>query len=218
MILRFFDILFSVAGLILLLPILIFIGIAIKIDSRGPVIFKQYRVGQFGKEFEIWKFRSMISQYSPNTLQLTMGLTDSRITRSGYFLRKYKLDELPQLMNVFHGKMSIVGPRPEVPKYVKYYTNDEKKVLLIKPGITDWASLIYIHEDELLQKSTDLEKDYINDLMRKKLKLNALYFNNYNIKNYFKIIYYTIVSLLGFENKHLESLTLNTSPKNKNSN
>jgi lipopolysaccharide/colanic/teichoic acid biosynthesis glycosyltransferase len=154
---RFFDILFSVCGLLLCLPLFILIAIAISLDSRGGVFYSQLRVGRHGRDFRLLKFRSMRID-SDQKIGLTIGSRDSRITPAGYYLRRFKLDELPQLINVFTGEMSLVGPRPEVRKYVDMYTPEQRRVLDVKPGITDYASLEYINENEILGKSSHPEK------------------------------------------------------------
>ena len=188
---RLFDILFSFFGLILLSPLLILVAIWIKIDSGGPVLYRQIRVGLNGIDFGLLKFRSMRINADKAGL-LTVGGRDSRITNAGYYLRKYKIDELPQLINVLMGDMSLVGPRPEVRKYVNLYNELQKKVLLVKPGITDMASIAYKKENELLAGSPDPEKTYIGEIMPEKLKLNMIYIENPGLINYFKIILKTI--------------------------
>ena len=192
---RFFDILLSILSILLLLPIFIIISILIKIDSNGPIFFKQFRVGINATLFQIIKFRTMKINKKNNS-NLTISTRDPRITKIGYVLRKFKIDELPQLFNVFIGNMSFVGPRPEVPEYVKYYNEQEKNILNIKPGITDWASIKYIDENSILSKSDNPEKIYISKIMKEKLSLNKYYLNNYNLKTYFKIIFITIFSII----------------------
>jgi lipopolysaccharide/colanic/teichoic acid biosynthesis glycosyltransferase len=192
---RFFDFLFSFLGLILLFPFLFFIGLIIKLTSKGPVFYKQSRVGLNGIDFNVLKFRTM-NINSDKLGLITVGDHDPRITTVGYFLRKYKLDELPQLLNVIIGEMSLVGPRPEVRKYVEQYTTEQKKVLTIRPGITDWASINYKDENVILGESSDPEKDYIFKIMPDKLNYNFIYINNYGSLEYFKIIFTTIWSIL----------------------
>ena len=192
---RFSDILFSFMGIVIFSPILIIISIAIKLDSQGPVFFKQKRVGKDSKDFNLIKFRSMRVDSDKKGL-LTVGNKDSRITSVGYFLRLYKLDELPQLFNVIKGDMSLVGPRPEVRKYVDLYTNNQKKVLKVRPGITDYASIEYIDENDVLSKSVNPEKTYVEEIMPRKIELNMKYINNYNLGNYFIIIFKTFSSIL----------------------
>ena len=192
---RFFDFILSLVGLVVLAPIFIVLAILIKIDSKGPVFYKQVRVGQNGIDFGLFKFRSMVVDADKKGL-ITVGGRDPRITRSGYFIRKYKLDELPQLINVLLGDMSLVGPRPEVRKYVKLYTDEQQKVLSVKPGITDYASIEYMDENEILGKSNDPEKTYIEEIMPEKIKYNMKYINNKNLFEYFKIILLTVLKIV----------------------
>lgn len=192
---RFFDFILSLVGLVVLAPILIVLAIWIKIDSKGPVFYKQVRVGQNGIDFGLFKFRSMVVDADKKGL-ITVGGRDPRITRSGYFIRKYKLDELPQLINVLVGDMSLVGPRPEVRKYVDLYTYEQQKVLSVKPGITDYASIEYMDENEILGKSSDPEKTYIEEIMPEKIKYNMKYIQNKNVSEYFKIIFLTLLKIV----------------------
>ena len=192
---RFFDFILSLVGLVVLAPIFIVLAIWIKIDSKGSVFYKQVRVGQNGIDFGLFKFRSMVVDADKKGL-ITVGGRDPRITRSGYFIRKYKLDELPQLINVLVGDMSLVGPRPEVRKYVDLYTDEQQKVLSVKPGITDYASIEYMDENEILGKSSDPEKTYIEDIMPEKIKYNMKYINNKNLFEYFKIILLTVLKIV----------------------
>lgn len=187
---RFFDILFSAIGLLILSPLLLIIALLIKISSKGPVFYKQSRVGLLNIDFLVWKFRTMKVNSDKNGL-LTVGGRDPRITGIGYYLRKYKLDELPQLFNVLFGTMSIVGPRPEVRKYVDLYTTEQQKVLSVRPGITDWASIIYRDENIILEKSEDPERDYIHLILPDKIKYNLIYIGNQSVNEYFKIIFNT---------------------------
>ena len=188
---RLLDFLFSFLGLILLSPFFLLIAFFIKISSSGPVLYKQSRIGLNGLEFDVFKFRSM-RQNSDKLGLITVGGRDPRVTPVGYYLRKYKLDELPQLINVLTGDMSLVGPRPEVKKYVDLYTIDQKKVLSIRPGITDWASIYYRDENVILGQSADPEKDYIVKVMPDKLKYNLIYIENFGFLEYFKIIFSTL--------------------------
>ena len=192
---RFFDFILSLVGLVVLAPIFIVLAIWIKIDSKGPVFYKQVRVGQNGINFGLFKFRSMVVDADKKGL-ITVGGRDPRITRSGYFIRKYKLDELPQLINVLLGDMSLVGPRPEVRKYVELYTDEQQKVLSVKPGITDYASIEYMDENEILGKSNDPEKTYIEEIMPEKIKYNMKYIQNKNVSEYFKIIFLTLLKIV----------------------
>ncbi len=163
----------------------------IVLESRGGVFYKQERIGLHRKPFKLYKFRSMFPDADKKGL-LTVGSRDARITKAGYYIRKFKLDELPQLINVLIGEMSIVGPRPEVKKYVDLYNEAQLKVLDVKPGITDWASLQYFEESDLLSKSVDPDKTYIEEIMPAKLKINLLYVTNHNLLEDIKIILLTI--------------------------
>lgn len=180
MIKRLFDIFFSGAMIALLSPVLAGIAVYVALDSRGGVFFRQVRVGRDGRTFKLWKFRTM-RPMSEGSGQLTIGANDMRITNAGKLLRKYKIDELPQLLNVLVGEMSMVGPRPEVPKYVAMYSPEQKKVLSIRPGITDHASLHYFEENELLAKSKEPEKTYIEEIMPSKLALNLAYVERHSL-------------------------------------
>ncbi len=191
---RLFDILASAIGLLLLLPILLLLSVLILLDSRGGVFYKQVRVGKNNVDFELFKFRTMRPQSDAKGL-ITVGARDPRITSIGYYLRKYKLDELPQLINVLLGNMSLVGPRPEVRKYVSMYNAEQLKVLSVKPGITDLASLQYFDENEILGKSQNPDKDYIETIMPAKLALNLQYINNQGMMSDVKIIVQTIARI-----------------------
>jgi lipopolysaccharide/colanic/teichoic acid biosynthesis glycosyltransferase len=171
---RLFDFILSFIGFILLIPVFSIVAILIKLNTPGPVFFFQERIGLNGKPFMIYKFRSMIVNKKNNSL-ITVGNHDSRITKVGYYLRKYKLDELPQLCNVIIGDMSLVGPRPEVSKYVDLYTIYQRVVLDLKPGITDMASIKYRNENEILAKELKPEEFYINQIMPDKIRINLLY-------------------------------------------
>ena len=195
---RFFDIIVSLIGIIILGIFLIIISIIIKCTSEGPVFFKQIRVGKSGKEFKIFKFRTMVVNAESLGTQITIG-KDKRITKIGHFLRKYKIDELPQLFNVFIGEMSFVGPRPEVPKYVAMYNETQREVLSVRPGITDLASIRYRNENEILgrAKNADEAEDmYINEIMPDKLKLNLEYIEKNNVFYDIYIIFKTIIICL----------------------
>ncbi len=193
---RSFDILLSVIGLLILFPLLIVITIAILLDSKGGAFYHQRRVGRQGNEFRLHKFRTM-KPYSDSLGLLTIGGKDPRITKIGYSLRKYKLDELPQLFNVLKGEMSFVGPRPEVKKYVNLYTEEQRKVLTIRPGITDYASLEYFNENDVLAESSNPEQTYIEEIMPAKLTLNTKYLKDTSLKTDLKIIYATILRIVG---------------------
>ena len=166
---RSFDLLFTIPGLVLLSPVFVVLAVWIKTDSPGPVFFRQERVGLKGKPFYIFKFRTMIINAEKYGRQITVG-EDKRVTTSGAFLRRYKLDELPQLLNIFRGEMSLVGPRPEVPRYVKEYsTADREQVLSVLPGITDYAAIEYKDENEILGRAMDPEKAYIEEVLPVKI-------------------------------------------------
>lgn len=192
---RAFDILFSATLIVVLLPLGIIVCLWIVFDDFGSPFFVQQRVGLGGKNFGLIKFRSM-RKNAESKGQLTVGMKDNRITRSGYYIRKYKIDELPQLVNVFLGEMSVVGPRPEVPKYVSLYNEKQKNVLNIKPGITDFASIEYVRENELLSVSSDPEKTYIEEIMPAKLELNLKYLREQSFLTDMKIILQTIKAIL----------------------
>jgi lipopolysaccharide/colanic/teichoic acid biosynthesis glycosyltransferase len=192
---RLFDIFFSFTGIIFLFPVFLVIVILIAITSKGGVFYFQKRVGKNNFDFNLYKFRTMHVNADKKGL-LTVGGRDPRITKVGYYLRKYKLDELPQLLNVFFGSMSLVGPRPEVRKYVDLYTEEQKKVLTVKPGITDYASLEYFSENELLGKSDNPEQTYINEIMPAKLALNMRYINEAGIATDLKIILETLKKIV----------------------
>lgn len=187
---RLFDLIISVIGMIVLFPLLLVISVFIVLESEGGVLFQQERVGKNGIIFRIIKFRTMVPDQSDNRLLTTVN--DQRITRTGKFLRAYKLDELPQLFNVIAGDMSIVGPRPEVPVYVKCYTEEQKQILTIKPGITDLASIEFSNEGEILAEAENPERYYVEKIMPRKIKLNMVYLKDRTINNYFKIIFATI--------------------------
>jgi len=192
---RLFDIVFSLVLIVVLLPIGFVVSIWIVLDDFGSPFFVQQRVGLGGRNFGLLKFRSM-RKNAESKGQLTVGMKDNRITRSGYFIRKYKIDELPQLVNVFLGEMSVVGPRPEVPKYVLLYNEEQQNVLSIKPGITDFASIEYVRENELLSASSEPEKTYIEEIMPAKLELNLKYLREQSFLTDMKIILQTIKAIL----------------------
>jgi len=178
-------------GLIILLPVFILISICIAVDSRGGIFYLQNRVGKKGVDFRLWKFRTMKTGSHHKGL-LTVGQKDSRITRVGFFLRKYKLDEFPQLFNVLKSEMSLVGPRPEVRKYVDLYSTEQMKVLSVKPGITDLASIEYANENEILGRSPHPDKTYIEEIMPAKILLNMKFIEQPTLRNYLFIILKTI--------------------------
>ena len=187
---RLFDIVASGLGLLILCPIFIIVAIWIKLDSKGPVFYRQVRVGRYNKDFRIFKFRSMRIGSDKGSL-VTIGGRDPRVTRSGYFIRKFKIDELPQLINVFIGNMSLVGPRPEVRHYVNYWTPEQMRVLDVRPGITDPASIRFRNENELLEQAEDPEKYYIEVIMQDKIKLYLEYVENASFWYDIKLIFQT---------------------------
>lgn len=187
---RIFDILVSGIGLLCLSPLLLIVAIWIKLDSPGPVFYRQVRVGRYNKDFHIFKFRSMRIGSDKGSL-VTIGGRDPRITRSGYFIRKFKIDELPQLINVLVGDMSLVGPRPEVRHYVNYWTPEQMHVLDVRPGITDPASIKYRNENELLAQAEDPEKYYIEVIMQEKIKLYLEYAEKSSFWYDIKLIFQT---------------------------
>lgn len=192
---RFFDIIFSLVGIIVLIPIYLIIAIAISSDSKGGVIYRQKRTGKGNIPFDVMKFRTM----RPDSFAkgaLTVGDRDPRVTKVGYYLRKYKLDELPQLFNVLFGDMSFVGPRPEVEKYTRLYNQDQRKVLSVRPGITDYASIKYRNESELLAKSENPEKTYIDVIMPEKLNINLAYIKDNSVFKDVKIIFETFLAII----------------------
>ncbi|WP_452230256.1 sugar transferase [Lacinutrix sp. MEBiC02404] len=195
MIKRLFDLFFSLFGLVILFPILLVIAIFIKLESKGSIFYRQTRVGKNSKDFKIFKFRTMFVGADKKGL-LTLGDNDSRVTKVGYFLRKFKLDEMPQLINVLQGTMSFVGPRPEVRKYVEFYSNEDCEILQVKPGITDYASIAFRDEAELLKDTDNPEKLYIEDIMPKKIALNKMYIDNPSVFTDIKIIMKTFLSIL----------------------
>jgi lipopolysaccharide/colanic/teichoic acid biosynthesis glycosyltransferase len=192
---RLFDIVSSLLGLLFLFPILILISSVIVATSRGGVFYSQTRVGKNQKYFNLLKFRTM-KPNSEKAGQLTVGNNDSRITGIGRVLRKLKLDEIPQLFNVIRGEMSIVGPRPEVPKYVDLYSEEQLKVLSVRPGLTDLASIEFINENEILGNSENPEKEYVEVIMPKKLRLNIQYIENQTFLGDIKLIFKTFGKIL----------------------
>ena len=192
---RFFDILFSIIGLVLLSPLFTVLYLLIRIESQGGGFYSQKRIGKNGKPFKLFKFRSMRIGSDKKGL-ITIGEKDNRITKTGFILRKYKLDELPQLWNVFIGDMSLVGPRPEVKKYTDLYTEEQKQVLQVRPGITDWASIKYVDENKILGESKDPDDAYVNLIMPNKIKLNMVYIQHQTLGEYFKIIFTTFKEIV----------------------
>lgn len=192
---RIFDVILSVIGIVLLAPFYIIVSLFIMTDSKGGILYKQERVGLNGRIFKVFKFRTM----RPDSFSkgaLTVGSRDPRITNIGYYLRKYKLDELPQLFNVLFGEMSFVGPRPEVKKYTDLYNDEQKKVLSVLPGITDYASIKFRNENDLLSASDTPEKLYIEQIMPEKLDLNMKYIKDNNVFKDVKIIFDTFYTII----------------------
>lgn len=202
------DVFLSALGLLFLSPVFICISILIKWDSKGSVFFAQQRVGRNNNDFFIYKFRTM-SINAQKYGALTVGSNDHRITKVGYYLRKYKLDELPQLFNVFIGQMSLVGPRPEIRKYVNLYTDEQKKVLSVRPGITDHASIKYRKESDLLKTVQNPEAFYINEILPEKIELSKYYIDNMSIANYIGLIIKTFLPA----GKFTQAQKDNTEPK-----
>lgn len=192
---RLFDIVASACGLMLLSPLFLVVAIWIRLDSKGPVFYRQLRVGRNNKDFRIYKFRSMRIGADSGSL-VTIGGNDPRVTRSGYIIRKYKIDELPQLINVLIGDMSLVGPRPEVRHYVNYWTPSQMRVLDVRPGITDTASIRYSNENELLAQAQDPEDYYINVIMQDKIRLYLEYVDNVSFCNDIKLIFQTFKAII----------------------
>ena len=192
---RLFDLIFSLIGLITCLPLLIFITILIKLDSKGSVFFIQKRVGKNFKLFNLYKFRTMVADASQRGLQITAD-GDPRITRVGRFLRKTKIDELPQIINVLKGDMSFVGPRPEVPKYVEMFRDDYKNILKVKPGITDYAAIEFRNEENVLKKFENPEEGYIKEVLPLKIKLYKKYIEDKNIFSDMKLIVLTLTKIV----------------------
>lgn len=191
---RLFDLFFASVGILLLSPLFLVIGLIIKMYDGGPIFYRQERVGRNGKPFRIWKFRSMVVDAEKMGSLLTAG-RDPRITPVGYWLRRLKLDELPQLLNVLAGEMSLVGPRPEVQRYVDLYTPEQRRVLELTPGITDIASIEYRNEQELLALSPDPELTYIREIMPHKIKLNLAYAEKASVWTDLVVILRTLVAI-----------------------
>ena len=195
---RSLDIVLSIIGLLVLLPFFSFVAILIKLDSRGPILFRQERIGKDFRRFIIYKFRTMLENADKKGTLITAG-GDSRITKVGGFLRRYKIDELPQLFNVLKGDMSFVGPRPEVSKYVQLFETEYRKLLTVRPGITDLASLRYSNEEAVLSKSNALEELYVSTILPEKIKLSSHYVDHHSLVMDLKLILMTV--LKAFHNK-----------------
>lgn len=192
---RLFDIIASGLGLIVLSPLFVILAIWIKTDSKGPVFYRQTRVGRGNKDFQLYKFRSMRPDSDKLGL-ITVGGRDPRVTRSGYYIRKYKLDEFPQLINVFIGDMSLVGPRPEVRKYVDMYTTEQMRVLSVRPGITSLASIRYRNENDILASTDDPDRCYIEQVMPDKLAIDLEYVDRATLWNDIKLIFSTFREII----------------------
>lgn len=192
---RIFDILFSVFILAIFLPFGLVLTLLIALESRGGVFYRQERIGKNGVPFKLFKFRSMRKD-ADKSGKLTVGMRDARITKTGLFIRKYKLDEFPQFINVILGDMSIVGPRPEVREYTDLYTPEQRQILNVRPGITDLASLEYFEENELLGKSDNPQKTYIEEIMPAKIELNKRYLANPTLANDLKIMWATFLRII----------------------
>jgi len=193
---HFFDFVSSLAGLVFLSPLFVVIAVWIRVDSTGPVFFRQVRVGRYGRPFRIFKFRTMYTDAEARGRKVTVG-DDTRITRAGRFLRKFKFDELPQLFNVIKGEMSLVGPRPEVPRFVEFYPEEvRRQVLSIRPGITDFASILYKDESTVLAGAADPEATYVNVVLPGKLKHYVRYVSERTLWLDFKIILLTLMEII----------------------
>lgn len=190
---RAFDLVWTIPGLTVLTPVFLLIALGIKLDDCGPIFYRQERIGQGGKPFRMWKFRTMVVDAEGQGRQITIG-RDPRITRSGHWLRRYKLDELPQLFNVLWGEMSLVGPRPEVSRYVALYTPEQRMVLDLVPGITDPASVKYRDESNYLAQFDDPERKYIETVMPEKIRINLEYAQRATLRSDFCVIIQTLIS------------------------
>lgn len=195
---RIFDIVVSALMLIVLFPVFLILALIIKIDSKGPVFYRQVRVTSYGKLFKIFKFRTMVQNADKIGTQVTVN-NDSRVTKIGSFLRKYRLDELSQLIDVFRGTMTFVGVRPEVPKYVEHYTDEMLATLLLPAGITNKTSIYYKNESELLDKSSDVDKTYIEQVLPEKMKYNLKGLREFNFFSDIRIMFMTVAAMLGKE-------------------
>lgn len=192
---RLLDIFFSFLGILILSPLFLVLYLAVRLESKGGGFYYQTRVGKDDRDFKVYKFRSMYVGADKKGL-ITVGGRDPRITKVGYFIRTYKLDELPQLFNVLIGDMSVVGPRPEVRKYVDLYSAEQRKVLNVRPGITDYASIEYVDENRILGKAEDPDQAYIELIMPDKIRYNMKYINRRTVTEYFRIVFLTIRSIL----------------------
>jgi len=194
---RIFDLCGSFLGMVFSAPFFVIVSLAILIDSGGPVFFKQGRVGKNGKIFKIYKFRTMVKKAPARGQNFTTPANDARITKIGHFLRRHNIDELPQLINVLKGEMSLVGPRPEVWEIVQLYRPEQKKVLSVRPGMTDYASLEFRREGEMVNKSGDLFKDYTEKILPKKINLQLKYIERKSFRTDIELIFKTVAAILG---------------------
>lgn len=192
---RIMDIFGAVFGIWITGPLMAAAALWVKLDSPGPIFYRQQRIGQNGKPFRIFKFRTMVTDADKIGTLITVGGRDPRITNSGYWLRKFKIDELPQFFNVLFGEMSFVGPRPEVKKYVDLYTPEQRKILDVRPGVTDIASIAYRNENEILERKADPEAYYQSVIMQRKIKLNQLYLAKRNVCSDLLVIFKTVFKL-----------------------
>lgn len=192
---RLFDIVLSLIAIAVFFPFGLVIAVAIVCDTKGNVFYRQMRVGRHNKDFQLYKFRTMYKESDHGSL-ITVGANDARITKTGLFLRKYKIDEFPQFLNILKGEMSIVGPRPEVRKYVDMYTPEQMEVLSVRPGLTDYASIRYVDENALLAASDNPEQTYIHEIMPDKLTLNLKYIEDQSLWVDFKIILQTFAAII----------------------
>lgn len=192
---RIFDIVVSLVMLIILLPVFILLGIAIKVDSSGPIFFRQERITQYGRKFKIFKFRTMVNNAEKLGTQVTVG-NDSRITKVGSFIRNCRLDEISQLLNILTGDMTFVGTRPEVKKYVDHYTNEMMATLLLPAGVTSLASIYYKDEAELLEKSNNPDKTYVEEILPEKMKYNLQSIKKFNFLEDIKIMFMTVLAVI----------------------
>ncbi|WP_129714877.1 sugar transferase [Pedobacter sp. SYP-B3415] len=204
---RFFDVFFALTAITALFPLLLLLGMAVRLNSQGPAFYVQERVGRMGRRFRLFKFRTMYS-HQPEGKLLTVGMRDSRITPLGYYLRKYKIDEFPQLFNILRGEMSFVGPRPEVSKYVAFYSHEQMRVLTVRPGITDWASICFFDENRLLDSADDPEQYYVNHIMPVKLSFNLRYVAHHNLKTDLKILLLTFKRIFSIPDPELAGIDI----------
>lgn len=193
---RMFDLIVSAIMLILIFPVFLILSVAIKIDSRGPIFYRQERITQYGKKFRIFKFRTMVNGADKKGTLVTVG-NDSRITRVGKFIRKCRLDEVSQLIDVFRGKMTFVGTRPEVPKYVESYTSEMLATLLLPAGVTSETSIMYKDEDELLEGATDPDEVYVTKILPEKMKINLISLKKFSFWHDIKVMFMTVFAVLG---------------------